>query len=161
MINGFEKETSPLSQKELDVAHFLAKSFKSNVGIKNARTNGYISDKLKSLGHGNFNGPRLRKIINYIRTHNLVPCLLASSKGYWVAETQQEVLDYLDGLRGRRSALDDDIDSIEKQMNKRFKGRGIVLQIVENTFAVEDMKDAQMKRDVVYGHIQSIIEEKQ
>ena len=49
--------------------------------------------------------PRIRKIINYIRNNDMVPCLIANSDGYYVAQSNEEMLTYEDSLLGREEAI--------------------------------------------------------
>ena len=49
--------------------------------------------------------PRLRKVINHIRTNDLLPGLVATSEGYYLATSETELMDYEDSLRGREEAI--------------------------------------------------------
>ena len=64
--------------------------------------------------------PRLRKVINHIRTKGIVKCLIASSKGYYIAESREEIEAYLEGLKGREDAIRQINRSIKLQTNKLF-----------------------------------------
>jgi hypothetical protein len=59
---------------------------------------------LKQQGY-RIDAPRLRKVINHIRTNDLIPGLIATSEGYFLAEDEQELMDYEDSLRGREEAI--------------------------------------------------------
>ena len=41
---------------------------------------------------------RLRKIINFIRLNDFVPCLCSTSKGYFIAHTNEELHEYIKSL---------------------------------------------------------------
>lgn len=77
---------------------------KDKQGKRNAVTNGYIIGRLKQHGY-RIDAPRLRKVINHIRTNDLIPGLIATSEGYFLAEDEQELMDYEDSLRGREEAI--------------------------------------------------------
>lgn len=47
----------------------------------------------------------LKKIIRFIRLNNMGLCLTACSKGYFVAETEREILNYILSLDRRVKAL--------------------------------------------------------
>jgi hypothetical protein len=64
--------------------------------------------------------PRVRKIINHIRIHDLVPCLIATSQGYYVAESEQELKDYEESLLGREEAIHSVRMSIQRQRIQKY-----------------------------------------
>ena len=105
MIKGFSNETSPLNDYELRVLlPVILAGLKDKQGKRNAVTNGYIIGRLKQQGY-RIDAPRLRKVINHIRTNDLIPGLIATSEGYFLAEDEQELMDYEDSLRGREGAI--------------------------------------------------------
>ena len=105
MIKGFSNETSPLNDYELRVLlPVILAGLKDKQGKRNAVTNGYIIGRLKKQGY-RIDAPRLRKVINHIRTNDLIPGLIATSEGYFLAEDEQELMDYEDSLRGREEAI--------------------------------------------------------
>lgn len=105
MIKGFSNETSPLNDYELRVLlPVILAGMKDKQGKRNAVTNGYIIGRLKQQGY-RIDAARLRKVINHIRTNDLIPGLIATSEGYFLAEDEQELMDYEDSLRGREEAI--------------------------------------------------------
>ena len=105
MIKGFSNETGPLNDYELRVLlPVILAGLKDKQGKRNAVTNGYIIGRLKQQGY-RIDAPRLRKVINHIRTNDLIPGLIATSEGYFLAEDEQELMDYEDSLRGREEAI--------------------------------------------------------
>jgi hypothetical protein len=105
MIKGFSNETSPLNDYELRVLlPVILAGLKDKQGKRNAVTNGYIIGRLKQQGY-RIDAARLRKVINHIRTNDLIPGLIATSEGYFLAEDEQELMDYEDSLRGREEAI--------------------------------------------------------
>lgn len=48
---------------------------------------------------------KMRKIVQYIRIQGLVPLLVASNEGYYVASTEAEVKDHLRSLKQRARAI--------------------------------------------------------
>ena len=115
MIKGFSNETSPLNDYELRVLlPVILAGLKDKQGKRNAVTNGYIIGRLKQQGY-RIDAPRLRKVINHIRTNDLIPGLIATSEGYFLAEDEQELMDYEDSLRGREEAIKADRMAIARQ----------------------------------------------
>lgn len=105
MIKGFSNETSPLNDYELRVLlPVILAGLKDKQGKRNAVTNGYIIGRLKQQGY-RIDAARLRKVINHIRTNDIIPGLIATSEGYFLAEDEQELMDYEDSLRGREEAI--------------------------------------------------------
>ena len=104
MIKGFSNETSPLNDYELRVLlPVILAGLKNKQGKRNAVTNNYIIGHLRQSYK--VDAPRLRKIINHIRTNDMLPGLIATSEGYYLATSEQELMDYEDSLRGREEAI--------------------------------------------------------
>ena len=118
MINGFSNETAPLTEKELACLPIVVTALKNAYGKANAIYNDNIRELCPELTEA-----RVRKIINHIRTNGLVSCLVASSKGYYVAESEQEILDYEESLLGRELAIRQIREKISDQRKARF-GQG-------------------------------------
>lgn len=117
MINGFDNETAPLTDIELDMLPSVIGVLKSRYGKESAITNKNLRESFPDLTDA-----RVRKLINHIRNNNLVPCLIATSKGYYVASTEQELRDYEDSLRARADAIMSVCESIKQQRTARFGG---------------------------------------
>jgi hypothetical protein len=104
MIKNFEYETHPLTDYESNVLlPVIILGLAAKKGNENAVTNKHIVSVLK--GKYSLNEARVRKIINHIRTNDLIPGLIATSEGYFIAETEAELLDYEEILKGREDAI--------------------------------------------------------
>lgn len=101
---GFDKETSPLSAKEMEMIPGMVVAFSKRVGKDNAITSKEIIAKYKEQGI-KLDGARLRKMINHIRINNLVPNLIGSNNGYWVENDKQLLKIYVEGLLSRANAI--------------------------------------------------------
>lgn len=117
MLNGFTTETAPLTDNELAALPQVVSLLKQHFGRDNAVTNAGIRAEFPELTDA-----RVRKIINHIRNNALVPCLVATSIGYYVAETEAELKGYEDSLRGRAEAIMAVAESIKVQRVQRFGG---------------------------------------
>jgi hypothetical protein len=110
MLIGFEKETHDLTADELSLVPLLVGTLQYKVGVKAAVTNTMLCNFLRACT-GEDNKPikvtdvRMRKLINHIRMKDLVPGLLASSKGYYVSNDPKEVKEYIQSLQGRENAI--------------------------------------------------------
>ena len=105
MIKGFNSETAPLTEYEENVLlPLVLRGLKTKIGKENAVTNRTIVQRLNIAGY-KADGPRIRKIINHIRTADLLPGLIATSAGYFLATSEAELLDYEESLIGREDAI--------------------------------------------------------
>lgn len=118
MIKGFDNETAPLTAPltgyETGVLlPQLISCLKTKQGRRSAVTNKYIVSRLK--GSFKISEARVRKIINHIRTNDLIPGLIATSDGYFIAEAESELLEYEESLKGREDAIREVRQSIARQ----------------------------------------------
>ena len=141
MIRNFFRETDHLSRYEEQtilpkVVEILEhrKGFSEIITSKNIITLCGASDKESSA--------RVRKVINYIRNQSIIPCLIATSKGYYIATDAKEITDYEESLRGRVSAIHKMRQSIHKQ-GVAFFGEDVMKAAEEETR--NDRKEAEKK----------------
>jgi len=124
MLEGFEDLTAELTLYEQhQILPTVTNGLSKKIGKAMAVTNARICEGLATRGK-HIAGPRLRKVINYIRNTGLVPGLVASSEGYYVADNPEEMESWLKSLRGRRAALDLLIEKGEEHLrclNEKFK----------------------------------------
>lgn len=119
MIPSFEEQTHELTKYELEVLlPLMVVGLKSKIGQNRVITNPEICKALKSQGY-EVSEPRIRKLIFFIRQNNLVPKLIASSKGYWVATNQNEVRTWIASLQSRINALQETYE-YAKRVDKQF-----------------------------------------
>lgn len=105
MIKGFNSETAPLTEYEENVLlPLVLRGLKTKIGKENAVTNRTIVQRLNIAGY-TVTEPRIRKLINHIRMTDLLPGLIASSCGYFLATSEAELLDYEQSLIGREDAI--------------------------------------------------------
>lgn len=105
MIESFEDHTHPLTDYELKtLLPLMIQGFTTKIGKTRAVTNGQICKALKNKGY-EVNEPRIRKLVFYIRQQNLVPNLIASSNGYWIATDIKEVDIWINSLQSRIDAI--------------------------------------------------------
>lgn len=104
MINGFEKETQSLTDYEKEtLLPLLVAGLSQKTGKSKAVTNKEIVNLLKPKYK--ITETRVRKLINHIRVNDLIPALIATSDGYYIAQTEAELRDYEDSLKGREEAI--------------------------------------------------------
>lgn len=94
MLTNFEEYTEDLTLEEKCQAQKLVKGFENHVGKDNAITNKQIREAMALRGEV-IADPKMRKYVSYIRI-NYLPNLCATSKGYFLAETREELREYLE-----------------------------------------------------------------
>lgn len=105
MITLFTEQTAPLTEYERDtLLPIMARCLERHVGREAAITNAKMCDKMNAYGY-ELNEARTRKIINHIRVNALVPCLIATGKGYYVSEDEAEIKKYIKSLKDREAAI--------------------------------------------------------
>lgn len=119
MVTLFEDYTFPVNSIEVKtIIPYIVGKIKFNIGEENAAFAKDIISQvnnrgfLKVLKNGKtkaykISGPRFRQMIHYIRVNSLVPNLIASQKGYYVATTQEEVEKYIKSLEERRNSFEE------------------------------------------------------
>jgi hypothetical protein len=120
MLKGFELQTHGLTEYELkEVIPILARGFSLRIGKGKAITSFAVSKILTDkYGLKIINESRIRKMIHFIRDTGLVPKLIATSKGYWVATSKKELEDWRDSLSGRIKAIEDILIYAELQIKE-------------------------------------------
>lgn len=119
MINGFQTETQPLTDYERNVLlPAMVVSLRRKVGRRTAVTNKYIVRCLKPKYK--ITETRVRKLINHIRINGLVPCLIATSEGYYIAESDSELADYEQSLLSREEAIRAVRLAIDRQRREKY-----------------------------------------
>lgn len=116
MVDGFEKETKPLTEYELNtLVPIITRCMANKIGEERAIKNGYICAKMMAAGY-QITPARLRKVINHIRTHSLLPGVIATSKGYYIATKKEEVEKYIGSLKSREDAIREVRDALLNQL---------------------------------------------
>lgn len=119
MINGFNNETQPLTDYERDtLLPVMIAGLRHKIGRSMAVTNKYILQRLKPLYK--ISDARVRKLINHIRVNGLVPCLIATSDGYYIAQSEQELADYEQSLLSREQAIRAVRLAIDRQRKEKY-----------------------------------------
>lgn len=127
MLPGFSIETKPLSDLEKQLLPVVVRGLSKKLGAVNAVSNKEICAGLLKTCNVQVSEARVRKIINHIRMHNMVPGLVANGCGYYVTNSISELREYDKSLEGRETAihairmkLKEHIVSLEKQNQHSF-----------------------------------------
>lgn len=120
MRNNIKKMTPYLDRYEYNVLlPIMIKGLEMKKGKMNAVTNKQIVYGLRKQGLI-INEARVRKLINYIRTNDLVESLMASSIGYYITDNERELISYEKTLLSREVAIRNVRMSIIRQRRKLF-----------------------------------------
>lgn len=119
----FEPETTKLTEYELKIVPIVVNILKSRLGRENAIINKHLVNRMNTLGFSSMTPERVRKLINHIRIYDLLDCLVASSKGYYISNDEKEMSDYIDSLRGREEAIRAVRLALEAQLGRLEEGQ--------------------------------------
>lgn len=112
MILGFEEQTHDLTDYEKEtVLPAIARLLYTKNGVANAIKNGEIISRIGMQ----IKPERVRKILHIIRVTGHVSGIVASSKGYFRAETEDEWERYLTGLSERIEHIEELENSLVSQ----------------------------------------------
>lgn len=102
MLNGFESHTAPLKDNDIEVlVPLFVKSFKKRIGKDNAASSTEIIKAFREKYNVELTDTKVRQVVNHIRNNALLPGLVASSRGYYVTNSEHEVRRYLQSLDSR------------------------------------------------------------
>lgn len=109
MLTNFENITQELNNEELKLVPILIQGFKKRTKenpIKAPEIVKKCSEYLETQTEikAKINEPRLRKIVNHIRTNSLLP-LIATSNGYYVSNDRMEILSQIESLEQRANSV--------------------------------------------------------
>ena len=116
MIKNFEEHTVELSPDEQKFVGVIVQRFNTKKGKQHIVTADAIIEGLKNHFNFEFKESRVRKMIQYIRLNNLVVGLIATSKGYFVAESIEEIQDWVNSLKSRENAIRSIREIAERQI---------------------------------------------
>ena len=120
MLPGFEEETMPLTNKEQTLyLPIIVNALRKKIGRENAVTSKQIIEGMATRSL-KISGPRVRALINTIRSLDLVPGLIANHAGYYISTDPGEVKDYVESLRRRCHEIKK-IQLIMEQYEKTLK----------------------------------------
>jgi hypothetical protein len=128
MIKNFETLTFELTSDEKFVVEKIIKRFENLKGKEFIVTGEQIREGINKNLNMNFDMIRIRKMIQFIRTNDLVAGLIATSKGYYVAKTAEEIEDWIESLKSRENAIRK-IREVAEQTVREMKSRTIQTQL--------------------------------
>jgi len=108
MITNFEEITAPLTNDEKAIVKLLMSLFgktKKDAPVKSYK----IVDDINNLKNfivikNEITGVTVRKLVNFIRRHGLLP-VISTSKGYYVSYDREEISKAVKSLQERAEAI--------------------------------------------------------
>ena len=107
MIKNFDEITYELTEfEELELLPVMLKALSKKIGIENVVSNKQMKKGLLNICGYKVSDARIRKMIHHIRVKQLIKGLIANSKGYYIAETKEEVKAFVDSLQQRINSIE-------------------------------------------------------
>ena len=104
MITNFETITYELTDQELKLVPIFIEGIRKFTDGKKIKAPEIVNLINSKYGEKTITQPRLRKIVNYVRSNGLLP-VIATSKGYYVSYDKQEIKQQIRSLKERASAI--------------------------------------------------------
>ena len=109
MITNFEEYTHELSAEEIEILPLVVNGFrhyKKTNPIKAQLIVERMNVFLENNGYKiRLTQPRLRKIVNYIRTNSIIP-LIATSNGYFTTDCKLTIQEQIKSLQERANSIE-------------------------------------------------------
>ena len=116
MITNFEEITKELTEDEKKLVPIIIKGLNTKTKdnpIKGADIVNAINENKDRYGIKLFSEPRLRKIINFIRSEGILP-VMGTSNGYYCTKDRVELLNQIESLTQRAEAIMTSANGLKK-----------------------------------------------
>lgn len=116
MITNFEEITKELTEDEKKLVPIIIKGLNTKTKdnpIKGADIVSAINENKNRYGIKVFNEPRLRKIINFIRSEGILP-VMGTLNGYYCTKDQAELKSQIESLTQRAEAIMTSANGLKK-----------------------------------------------
>jgi hypothetical protein len=116
MIKNFEEITKEMTEGEKKLVPVIIKGLSTKTKanpITGADIVSAINSQKDKYGIKLFSEPRLRKIVNFIRTEGILP-VMATSNGYYVTKDRAELESQIESLTQRAEAIMSSANGLKK-----------------------------------------------
>lgn len=116
MIKNFEEITKEMTEGEKKLVPIIIKGLSTKTKanpITGADIVSAINSQKDKYGIKLFSEPRLRKIVNFIRTEGILP-VMATSNGYYVTKDRAELESQIESLTQRAEAIMSSANGLKK-----------------------------------------------
>jgi hypothetical protein len=116
MIKNFEQITKEMTEDEKKLVPLIIRGLSTRTKenpIKGAEIVNAINSQKEKYGIKLFSEPRLRKIVNFIRTESILP-LMGTSNGYYCTKDRDELESQIESLTQRAEAIMTSANGLKK-----------------------------------------------
>lgn len=114
------KTTRKVNQKKMEVGKIILSFVEHKLKNTNQVTNFQIADYVYKTMNVKISDADIRKTISDFRNQNIVSLLLANSKGYFVAQNELEVKEWMSLHRKKIDSMKITLQNIERQLERRL-----------------------------------------
>lgn len=119
MITNFENITHELSDIELEMLPLMVNGFKRYTKQYPIKEPEIVARFNSNNPKTKLNGARLRKLVNHIRCHSMLP-LIATSKGYYLSDDIAEIKNQIMSLRERANSINRCADGLLNYLDNKL-----------------------------------------
>ena len=109
MITNFEEHTSELTSEEMEILPIVVHGFRNYKKENPIKAELIVTRMNEFLAVRGFktrmSQPRLRKMVNYIRTNGIIP-LIATSHGYFTSDCRETIQEQIKSLQERANSIE-------------------------------------------------------
>ena len=117
MITNFEEHTHELTSEEMEILQLVIhgfRAYKKSNPIKAELIVKRMNVFLENNGYKiRLTQPRLRKLVNYIRSNGLLP-LIATSNGYFTSDCKLTIQQQIISLQERANSIENAVQGLKK-----------------------------------------------
>ena len=117
MITNFEEHTHELTSEEMEILPIVVhgfRNYKKENAIKAELIVTRMNEYLTARGFKTrMSQPRLRKMVNYIRTNGIIP-LIATSHGYFTSDCRETIQEQIKSLQERANSIQRCAEGLKK-----------------------------------------------
>ena len=117
MITNFEEHTHELTSEEMEILPIVVhgfRNYKKDNPIKAELIVTRMNEYLLARGYKTrMTQPRLRKMVNYIRTNGII-ALIATSHGYFTSDCKETIQEQIKSLQERANSIQRCAEGLKK-----------------------------------------------
>jgi len=116
-VTNFEEHTSELTREEMEILPIVVHGFRNYKKDSPIKADLIVTRMNEFLAVRGFKTrmtqPRLRKMVNYIRTNGIIP-LIATSHGYFTSDCKQTIQEQIQSLQERANSIQRCAEGLKK-----------------------------------------------
>ena len=116
-VTNFEEHTSELTIEEMEILPIVVHGFRNYKKESPIKADLIVTRMNEFLAVRGFktrmSQPRLRKMVNYIRTNGIIP-LIATSNGYFTSDCTETIAEQIKSLQERANSIQRCAEGLKK-----------------------------------------------